>query len=347
MPPYYRYRVSARDFAVKELDAAVLKRIWDNWEEETGSEGMRVFLDKWTEGTDIDAAKQLILDFNLQDELGEPDTLEERYEHVDEIFYDIERALNDGPVRTINERSELARKQGPAYSAGRDGLDYGLIFEASVDDLEELRKKYPKQTEARTAQPIDYQQMCAHNAIELIQRVDFGHDRDSAIVILEQADTLLTNCGMPNADLKMAIRHFLTDRAKAKDYLYGKENGATDGALNQLKKVVGPLLTIGAQMSSSPRFITFRGAIYEKVEEKRRPRIAYHLPKDIKGVTLCKKKDVKDPKKDIWCAYDHKGKLRARKKNKKDAIRYKVMMIRRFLGSGKAKSQGKYRPPKD
>lgn len=342
MPPYYRYRVSARDFAVSELDAAVLKRIWDDWEKETGSEGMRVFLDTWIEGTDVDAAKQLIADFSLQEKIGDPDT----YEHVDELFYDIENALNEGPVRTINERSELARKQGPAYSAGRDGLKFGLIFEASIDDLEELRKKYPKKTEARTAKPVDQEKLCAHRAIELLNRVDFGHDRDSAIVILEQADNLLTNCGMSNPDLKMAIRHFLTDRRKAKDYIYGKENGATEGVLNQLRQIVGPLLTIGAQMSS-PKFITFRGALYEKVEEKRRPRVAYHLPKDIKGVTLCKKKDVKDPKKDIWCAYDHKGKLRAKKKKKEDAIRYKVMMIRRFLGSGKAKSQGKYRPPND
>lgn len=371
-------KTAKRDFAVRALDEAVLKRVHEAWDAED-YDGMLLFLDEWADMITFETAKELIHDFELEAELGDPATLEDRYDHVDDIFYDIEDALNRGDIKEINRNSEVAKVGGPEYAAGRDGLRFGLIFHASREDLEDLRKRFPKKvveeeeeegerekTEdelmaeeiseaaeelqstglgeskaasvkmgARVPYPPSW---CAQKAVNLIKSVDFGHSSDAGIVALEQADDLLETCEMPNSNLKLAIRYFMTDRRRARDYIYGTESGSNTGALTELLESVE--LPVAASVEA-PRFVTFRGATYELVRAEMAERRAYHLPPGkMKGVKPCTPDDQDDKKpkgEQVWCVFDSHGNLRARYKTEMEAKRYKVFMINRYWSSGKGK----------
>jgi len=370
-------KTAQRAFAVGALDEAVLERLYDEWDAED-YDGMLLFLDEWAPMITFETAKELIMDFGLEDELGDPATLENRYEHVDDVFYDIEDALNRGDIRALNRDSKLAKVGGPEYAAGRDGLRFGLIFHASSADLEGLRARFPKPVGEEDVEPVQPteksedeamaeeieeagreveeqlgekaasvtaaappypEEWCAQKAISLIKSVDFGHPGDSGIVALEQADHLLVSCEMPNSNLKMAIRYFLTDRERARQHIYGTESGSDQGALAELLGLVS--LPVAAGVS---RFVTYRGAMYELVpsgvEEVRE---AYHLPPGkMKGVKPCTPKDQTDKKskgEQVWCVFDSHGNLRARYKTEKKAKQYKVFMINRYWSSGKGKKR--------
>jgi hypothetical protein len=368
-------KIAGRTFAVTDLDVAVLKRIHDAWDA-ADYDGMLLFLDEWAPMITFETAKEIIHNFDLEDELGDPATLEERYDHVDDVFYDIEEALNNGDIKALNRKSGITKVGGAEYAAGRDGLKFGLIFHASSADLEDLRKRFPKKdTESpepaeetnedaamakeisEAAQEVEEQigkaasvvtaapppypaSWCLQKAVNLIKSVDFGHGKDAGIVALEQAAELLDVCELPNSNLKMAIRYFLTDRKRSREFIYGTDSGSNPGALTELLESLE--LPVAASTKVS-RFVTFRGALYELVPSEENVREAYHLPPGkMKGVTTCTPKDQTDkkPKGDqVWCVFDSHGNLRARYKTEEEAKRYKVFMINRYWSSGKGKKR--------
>jgi hypothetical protein len=368
-------RTAKRAFAVPALDEAVLKRIHDDWSAED-YDGMLLFLDEWADALTFDSAKKIIEDFDLAEELGDPATVQDRYEHVDEVFYDIEDALNRGDVKAINDESSIAKVGGPEYSAGRDGLKFGLLFHASSADLEDLRERFPqadddtqdaaqKSDEEQLAEEIQeaeeevkeseksaYTRMassdvsrCVQQAINLVQGVDFGYTGDDAIEGLEKANNLLESCGVINKNLRLAIRHFITDRDKSHEYIYGTDSKSNEGALKELQLTVTLPVETTQQKDLSmrtSRFVTFRGALYELVDEAPQQKTAYHLPEKLKGVRTCRSQDIdeKKPAADqVWCVFDSHGNLRARYRDKKKALRYKVFMINRYWSSGKGKTR--------
>jgi hypothetical protein len=383
MPTFLK--TAKREFAVVDLDVAVLERIHDAWDAED-YDGMLLFLDEWAPMITFETAKELINSFELEEELGDPATIEERYDHVDDVFYDIEDALNRGDIKTLNRRSGIAKVGGPEYAAGRDGLKFGLIFHASSADLEDLRERFPKKsvdTEptveksedeemaeeiSEAAQEVEEElgkaasvvvaapppyppAWCMQKAINLIKSVDFGYGKDAGIIGLEQADHLLDTCELPNGNLKMAIRYFLTDRHRSREFIYGTESGSNVGALSELINSVELPVAASAKVS---RFVTFRGALYELVpptvealerteEFASKVHEAYHLPPGkMKGVKTCTPKDQNDKKpkgEQVWCVFDSHGKLRARYKTETEAKRYKVFMISRYWSSGKGKKR--------
>lgn len=380
-------KIAKREFAVTDLDVAVLERVHDTWDAED-YDGMLLFLDEWAPMITFETAKETIHNFELEDELGDPATVEERYDHVDDVFYDIEDALNRGDVKTLNRKSGIAKVGGPEYAAGRDGLKFGLIFHASSADLEDLRKRFPKKGVEDTA-PVEEKSedeemaeeiseaaqeveeelgkaasvvaaappypaaWCIQKSVNLIKSVDFGYGRDAGIIGLEQADYLLDTCELPNSNLKMAIRYFLTDRHRSREFIYGTESGSNAGALSELINALELPVAASANVS---RFVTFRGALYELVvdtpqQEKiqrteefaAKVHEAYHLPPaKMKGVKTCTPSDQDDKKpkgEQVWCVFDSHGKLRARYKTETEAKRYKVFMINRYWGSGKGKKR--------
>lgn len=376
-------KIAKREFAVVDLDVAVLERVHDKWDAED-YDGMLLFLDEWAPMITFETAKELIHNFELEGDLGDPATLEERYDHVDDAFYDIEAALNDGDVKALNRKSGIAKVGGPEYAAGRDGLKFGLVFHASSADLENLRERFPKKASddvAHTDKSEDEQMAeeiseaaqevedelgkaasaitaasppyppawCIQKAINLIKSVDFGYGKDAGIVGLEQADHVLETCELPSSNLKMAIRYFLTDRHRSREFIYGTESGSNIGALSELINSVE--LPVAA---SASRFVTFRGALYELAAPQQEDvqqtdkhttalHEAYHLPPGkMKGVKTCTPKDQNDKKpkgEQVWCVFDSHGKLRARYKTEKQAKDYKVMMINRYWSSGKGKKR--------
>jgi len=364
--------IAGRAFAVPALDEAVLKRIHDDWDAED-SDGMLLFLDTWVKLLTFDTAKQLIVDFNLQDELGPPDEIEQRYAYVEDAFYAIEEALNKTVVKKINDESSIAKSGGPEYSAGRKDLNFGLLFHASRDALEDLRKRFPAAIKEDVPDKTDDEQLaeeilkagdevarsaatysvnpisvpeCLQRAVNLIKSVDFGHPGDAGIASLENAYDMLAECGIVNNSLKLSIRHYLTDRKLSRELVYGTDSGASIGALNELVEMMNSpvpttLNTVGSM--DIPKSIVFRGAVYRVIEDVTpMAHYAYDLPDKMDGVRPCTPKDMDDKKpagEQVWCTFDSHGKLRARYKNKTKALRYKVMMINRYWSSGKGKKR--------
>jgi len=338
------YTGATRDFAVDALDSAVIARIHDDWDMDD-YDGMLVFLDEWADGLTMEDAQKLVEDFDLE-ELGDPETLSERYEHVDDAFYDIEDVLNSTVIQSLNDKSKVAKSGGPEYAAGRDGLRFGLTFHASTDDLEALRKKFPRGSHEAMVKTAQGGTWCLHRAIQLIKDTDFGYTGDAGILFLEQADDLLESCGVSNNELKLAIRRFMTRREDARDLIHGpSKHGTNEGVLNDLIHLVqSPVYAsrTGTTMSDKPQFIKFRGATYVRVDEASSTRTAYNLPKKMKGVKPCRPQDQTDEKpkeEQVWCVFDYKGNLRARYKSNKKARQYKVMMIRRNPKSSRNKKE--------
>ncbi len=338
------HTAGSREFAVGALDDAVIARIHDDWDKED-YDGMLVFLDEWSDGLAMDNAQQLVADFGLEDELGDPSTLPERYDHVDDIFYDIEDTLNNTAVQSLNDKSKIAKAGGPEYAAGRDGLRFGLTFHSSMGDLEELRRKFPRGSHEARVKTAQGNHWCVQKAIQLIKGTDFGYISDAGLIYLEQADDILEACGVSNSELKLAIRRFMTQRDAARDLIHGpSKHGTNKGVLNDLIDMVQlPIYSSGTKkpMSDAPQLIRFRGATYQRASEDV-ARTAYHLPKKMKGVKPCGPGDQTDEKpksEQIWCVFDYKGNLRARYKSNKKARQYKVMMIRRNSKSPRNKKK--------
>jgi len=340
-------------FNPKPLDAMVKEHLYDDWDR---SSGMNLFVEEWSDLTTMGTAADLINQFSLQDKLGfssdvvSADDVKGRYTDVSNAFYDIRAMLDDTSIAQLNKDSELANPDGPSYAAGQDELRFGLTFVASWNDVQELRKRFPKSVSEKTA---TLKTNCVQHAINLLRHTDFGFEpadtqmgpegsyayRDlPGLDMLHKAQEALVSCGMPNKELAAAIRAYRTQREKAKALIHGPSGtGSNKGVLNDLIESIAAVAERGSMTSTCPKYIRYAGVFYERVDDAETIRQAYHLPKKMKGVKPCTPSDQTDEEakeNQIWCVFDWKKNLRARYKSRKKALQYKVFMINRGKGGG-------------
>ena len=353
-------------FSPGPLDAIVKDHLFDDWDRYSG---MNIFVEEWVDQTTYATAADLINTFDLQDPLGfqegevTPDMVQERYAEVSAVFEDIRTAMDDTSVRQLNQDSEVAEPGGPEYVTGQDGLRFGLTFEASWDDLQDLRERFPKEKEreasVRSAQHDELR--CIRRAIEALKQVDFGFQSGSeqldpsarfryvpmpGLDMLHQAQEALADCGLYNEEIALAIRAYRTRRDRAEELIHGPSGmGSNKGALNDLIATVARVDDSGDRtMTQLPKYVRHNGAVYERVDDPEQERTAYHLPEKMKGVKPCTPSDQTDeePKSEqVWCVFDWKGNLRGRFKGRKSALRHKVFMINRGKGGKGGKGGGK------
>jgi len=86
-------------------------------------------------------------------------------------------------------------------------------------------------------------------AVEQLQSIDFGRveagdaqDREAYILPLEEAVHYLTNVELEYPESELAIRHFITDPARSRTYVYGPtDTGDGRGLLEKLKSLLAHL----------------------------------------------------------------------------------------------------------
>jgi hypothetical protein len=345
-------------FSPGPLDDIVKEHLFDDWDRYSG---MNIFVEEWVDQTTYATAADLINSFGLQSALGfqdetiTPDIVEDRYPEVSTTFQDIRTAMDETSVRQLNKDSEVASVGGPEYVTGQDGLRFGLTFEASWDDLQDLREEFPRNGEEREASFLRRAKhdelRCQRRAIEALKQVDFGFlsgaaQADSSALfryapmpgldMLHQAQEALQDCGLYSDEIALAIRSYRTKRDRAEELIHGPSGmGSNKGALNDLIESVARTEMGRRTMSQAPKYVRYAGAIYERADEQQEARTAYNLPKKMKGVKPCTPKDQTDEKpkgEQVWCVFDWKNNLRGRFKVRTKALRHKVFMINRGKG---------------
>jgi len=321
---------------VKEYDRRVVNGIKEKNEGEHGD--IDLVVEDWGGTPTYEGAAALAqrFDLNLPRSAEE---LQTKYSKVSDLLSEIETLVTDKVVRPLNNLSEVT-KVGGTYFVGWDGRKFALMFAASPGEVAELVDDRDDLKSAATIQERNAKKLaCVRDALARIKSVDFGHDDDTeGAKKLDKAINTLTRCGLDGhtRDVRLALKTFISDKQASREYLYGPTgHGSNRGALYDLTVLADSFASgkdRSLMMGSAAKFVTYNGAVY---------RLAYDLPKNMKGVSKCKAEDI-DPDKDRseqeWCVYTSKGKLRGRHKDKKDALRQKVFMINMHWQKGKGKN---------
>jgi len=344
--------VSSDNFSdyVKEYDRRVLEGISKKNEGEYG--GIDLIVEDWGGSPTFPGIALLIKRFDL----NLPSTVEELQEDFDDVadlISSLEFKVMNKVVRPINNLSEVTRVGG-VYSVGWDGRKLALMFNAGPSEVEDLMSVKDRINVATTQQENAELLRCVRSAVDHIKSADLGRASEVDAQHLNEAIDILEICGLSDKtkDVRLALKSFDSNIESAREYIYGPTgHGTNRGALydlitfaESLEKNVesGPLEQGNSRsllMHPISPYIVYQGSVYKKV--------AYDLPKDMKGVEKCKPEDF-DPKRDPadqeWCTYSYDGKLRGRFRKKKDALQHKVFLINMYWqkGKGKNKPKGKY-----
>lgn len=213
---------------------------------------------------------------------------------------------------------------------------------------------------------------CIGRALSFLQQATFDYGQDTDFLLLDRARRELSDCGIRSKKLSDAIAFFRVDRKASRDLVLGSLDRT--GVMDELRELSG----VGIDMpdpedlvmtaSAAPEKILIDGRIYvradlhtAKKEKKKKKddgktesrggkgkKMPQKKPDELKNVRPCSPADI-DPKKpakdQVWCVFTHpkaKGgqRLRARYSTEDEAINYKLLMIRRWLGSKRNREEG-------
>jgi len=307
--------------------------------------GLTLFLRRWATAPTFDAAASLVKRFDLQDKIGTPSKLEDKYTAVDDVFDEITSTLSSSVTGPMNRASKLT-KDGGVYIVGWNGRQFGLMFYADPEEVKTLKERYREERSAETQQENVAATLCIRNALQDLRDVDIEFGGERNLSLMEHASFALKRCGIQNKDIELAIQNYTSHPDVSKKYLYGPSGrGSNLGAVTDLINLLHDHLQEMALSSKVEGHVIFAGVVYTPVVNDTLTEVlAYDLPEEMDGVDICREKDI-DPKKELvdqkYCVYESKkgggkGRLRGRFPTKKKALQHKVMMINRYWqGKGK------------
>ena len=336
--------------------------------------GLYLFIDSWAGGGQTyDTAYKLSEKFDLG--LGSSvEALESKFDKPYKALEEIDYLLSHSLLVRINNLSELV-KIGGSYSTGWNGLEYGLTFVADTVAVKALiaETKLKSSSVVTAKAATGYFAQCFRTAIEFIKQVDFGHVAGQGLHLLDLAAKTLERCGVQSEELLLAIKVFSSDLEHARQLVYGPSGvdsnkgvlndlidkldllNGKDSSFNHLERspvmtarfvvYAGVMYERAEQVINLPaNFISVSGEVYERVDENPASfHVAYHEPKEMKGVEKCRADSIDDNRsmaEQKWCVYDSKGRLKKRCRNKKEALDHKVFLIRMYWTKGKGKNSG-------